>query len=356
MGFFIRRRKSFGPFALNLSTKGVGISTGVKGARISVGPNGTFVHLGRKGFYYRKKVGRFSESNQQKIKHQISKKQELRSRIESADIKSFQNSSSDSLLKEINEKNSLVKYSTTSLIVSIIVFFIFLVAGSPGWINFILIIISVILYSFLFKKDIERKTVTVVYKLDKEIKEPFNKLNKGFVKFDKSEKIWRIETQQGTDDWKRNSGASNLINRNEIQIWNELPKFFDSNIIPYGFKINNQEYYFFPDRILIYQGKEVGMAAYSELQIYTSITKFIEDQGVPSDTEVIGHNWKYINKNGGPDRRFNNNYQIPVVLYSEIDLQTKSGINIKLQVSNKNACNNLLQSFEKIRKIKINKK
>ncbi|MCK5107820.1 MAG: DUF4236 domain-containing protein [Nanoarchaeota archaeon] len=355
MGFLIRRRQSFGPFALNLSTKGVGISTGVKGARLSVGPNGTFVHLGRKGFYYRKKIGGFSEPHQQKINHQVSKKQEVKSRIESADIKNFQNSSPDSLLKEINEKNSLVKYSTISLIVSIIIFFIFLGAGSPGWLNFILMILSVALYSFLFKKDTERKTVTVVYKLDKEIKEPFNKLNKEFIKFDKSEKIWRIETQQGTDDWKRNSGASNLVNRDEIQIMNELPKFFDSNIIPYGFKIDSQEYYFFPDRILIYQGKEVGMATYSELQIYTSITKFIEDQEVPSDTEVIGHNWKYMNKNGGPDRRFNNNYQIPVVLYSEIDLQTKSGINLKFQTSNKNACENLLQSFEGIRKIKAKK-
>jgi len=356
MGFFIRRRKSFGPFALNLSTKGIGISTGVKGARLSVGPNGTFIHLGRQGFYYRKKIGGFSESHKQNIKYEISENEIEKDRIESADIKNFQNSSSDHLLNEINEKNSLVKYSTISLIASVIIFIISLGAGAPGWLNFIIIIFSIAVYSFFFKKDAERKTVTVVYEIDKDIKEPFTKLNKGFEDFEKNEKIWRIETQQGTDDWKRNSGASNLVNRKVFQIRQELPPFFDSNVKPYGFKIDDKQYYFFPDRILIYQGKDVGMAVYSELNIDTSITRFIEDQGVPSDSEVVGHNWKYMNKNGGPDRRFNNNYQIPVVLYSEIELRTKSGINLKFQASNKKAGEKLQNSFEDMKKIKVNKK
>ncbi len=55
MGLFIRRSKKFGPFRINFSTSGIGISTGVKGGRVSVGPRGTYVHLGRYGVYYRKK-------------------------------------------------------------------------------------------------------------------------------------------------------------------------------------------------------------------------------------------------------------------------------------------------------------
>jgi len=55
MGIFIRKSKKIGPFRLNLSKSGLGISAGVTGARVSVGPNGTFVHLGRHGLYYRKK-------------------------------------------------------------------------------------------------------------------------------------------------------------------------------------------------------------------------------------------------------------------------------------------------------------
>ena len=56
MGFYFRKSKSFGPFRLNLSKSGVGVSTGVKGARLSIGPNGTYVNVGRNGIYYRKKI------------------------------------------------------------------------------------------------------------------------------------------------------------------------------------------------------------------------------------------------------------------------------------------------------------
>ena len=154
MGFFFRRRKNFGPFALNFSTKGIGISTGVTGARVSMGPNGTFVHLGRQGFYYRKKIGGFSERTKKLNMPNEEVAQEADTdRIESADIKNFQNSSSDKLLNEIKEKNGLVRYSIVSLWISITIFIIALLAGSSAWLNLIIVILSIISYSFFFKKD-----------------------------------------------------------------------------------------------------------------------------------------------------------------------------------------------------------
>jgi len=54
MGFYFRKALNFGPFRLNLSRSGVGVSVGVKGARIGVSPRGqTYIHAGRGGFYYR---------------------------------------------------------------------------------------------------------------------------------------------------------------------------------------------------------------------------------------------------------------------------------------------------------------
>ena len=45
-----------GLIRLNLSAKGIGISTGIKGARVSVGPTGTFISLAKYGLRYRKKL------------------------------------------------------------------------------------------------------------------------------------------------------------------------------------------------------------------------------------------------------------------------------------------------------------
>jgi len=57
MGWSFRRSARFGPFGLNFSKSGIGVSTGVRGARISTGPRGTYINLGTSGLYYRQKIG-----------------------------------------------------------------------------------------------------------------------------------------------------------------------------------------------------------------------------------------------------------------------------------------------------------
>ena len=56
MGWSWRRSISLGPFRLNLSRSGVGISFGAGGARVSTGPRGSFTTLGLGGFRYSKRI------------------------------------------------------------------------------------------------------------------------------------------------------------------------------------------------------------------------------------------------------------------------------------------------------------
>ena len=60
---------------------------------------------------------------------------------------------------------------------------------------------------------------------------------------------------------------------------------------------------------------------------------FIEEEAVPADAELIGHTWKKANKDGSPDRRFANNYQIPILKYGDIRLTSKSGLNEAYMIS-----------------------
>jgi uncharacterized tellurite resistance protein B-like protein len=48
---------------------------------------------------------------------------------------------------------------------------------------------------------------------------------------------------------------------------------------------------------------------------------------------VVDHTWQYVNKSGGPDRRFNNNRQIPICLYEELWLSSPTGLNEVIQIS-----------------------
>ncbi len=73
--------------------------------------------------------------------------------------------------------------------------------------------------------------------------------------------------------------------------------------------------------------------SYAKLGTQVTVTNFVEKEGVPSDSRFSRYTWQYVNKNGGPDRKFNNNRQFPVVNYQEIEFNSPSGLRKLLQVS-----------------------
>jgi len=91
--------------------------------------------------------------------------------------------------------------------------------------------------------------------------------------------------------------------------------------------------YLLPDRLLIYDSSGIGAVPYTDLQAQSGKTRFIETEQVPADSAQVGTTWRYVAVNGGPDRRFNNNRQLPIMLYGELKLSSGSGLNEQFQCS-----------------------
>lgn len=66
MSLNFRKSIKAGPFRINLSKSGIGVSAGVKGLRVGKGPRGSYLHAGRGGVYYRKNLSSGSKENLQK--------------------------------------------------------------------------------------------------------------------------------------------------------------------------------------------------------------------------------------------------------------------------------------------------
>src|SRR5262249_54596000 len=66
----------------------------------------------------------------------------------------------------------------------------------------------------------------------------------------------------------------------------------------------------------------------------------------PSDAEIVGTTWRYVNKSGGPDRRFNGNSQLPICRYGELDFTSASGLNEKYECSQANAASTFASAFK----------
>jgi len=56
------------------------------------------------------------------------------------------------------------------------------------------------------------------------------------------------------------------------------------------------------------------------------ISRFVEGESVPSDSQQVDSTWRYVNKKGGPDRRFSNNRQLPIMQYGVLAFSSASGL------------------------------
>lgn len=147
---------------------------------------------------------------------------------------------------------------------------------------------------------------------------------------------WHIDAGGSVQDvhtWKRNAGASHILDKRPTIFDYSLPRVVKSNITPPAIKSGKETLYFFPDFLMVVESDKIGAVAYDNLSIRWEPTNFIEEGNVPSDAEILWHTWKHPNKSGGPDRRFVNNYQIPVCRYESIYLTSSNGLNELLQVS-----------------------
>jgi hypothetical protein len=191
------------------------------------------------------------------------------------------------------------------------------------------VIFFTVLIIRLKKEDKKRFEMELHYDMDEQFKQVYQQFGNHFASFSRSARIWQYLNAQRISDFKRNAGAGKLIKRTAIRAIsaNQVPLgYFITNVsIPY-LKLSNLECYFLPERLLVKRGKTFAAVFYKNLRINGATTRFIEDEGVPRDAQVVDHTWRYVNKSGGPDRRFNNNRQLPICAYSEYTLSSDTGV------------------------------
>lgn len=191
------------------------------------------------------------------------------------------------------------------------------------------LILFAILLAWLFKKDKERGAMEIYYEMDDQMASIYEQAENRFSDFRKCSRKWQYIRTQNTIDWKRNAGAGTLISRipvATIAAHKSPARFLKTNIsIPY-IKLRDTELFFLPERLLIRKGGKFAATFYKNLEILSENNKFVESGSVPSDAKIVDYTWKYVNRNGLPDKRFNNNKRMSICLYTEYAIKSKTGI------------------------------
>lgn len=334
MGFYLRRSVSVGPFRFNLSGSGVGMSVGVRGFRVGSGPRGNYVHLGRGGVYYRHT---FPSDSPAPVRYSppmipISESHAPMQEIESGGASTIVDSSSEELLNELKAKQRMTALKPAAAVLAVLLLLIALMSGS-GWAFLLAAVAGPFLILAAGHRDRMARTTVILYELEPHVEDAFRRFTEWAQTLAGVRRTWHIAASGRVFDRKYHAGASDLVRRSVTTVRTAEPPFVKTNVPVLSIGTGKQTLYFLPDRLLVYDGAGIGAISYRTLDLSAGQQRFIEDGGAPQDATVVDYTWRYVNKGGGPDRRFNHNPQLPVCLYDELTFRTPSGLNEVVQIS-----------------------
>lgn len=187
---------------------------------------------------------------------------------------------------------------------------------------------------FLKIKVITKCPVKLEYQQGSAEVSDFKKTMNAWKELFKSKRVWRMVSETPIANPKTNAGMPSIFNRANIKYTEKLPFFINTNIKAFCLTFKGKKLIFLPDMIIIYADNNFYIADVKNMQTNFWESNFLETSSKPSDAVEVRQAWKYSNKNGSPDMRFNGNYTIPVCLYGFVELTYRNVLKLQLSCSN----------------------
>jgi hypothetical protein len=197
------------------------------------------------------------------------------------------------------------------------------------------------------QEQLRLTTISTEIDLANEQAEPFFRLRDDFISLSECAAIWDVKAEARTDKSRERTIAGKSISREKIQFelgscdviqWQET--------VPHLKNANGGDLFLYPGLIL-YRASRTAFSIidFHDVELATSVCSFHEEDGVPSDSTVIGKTWAKTNKDGSRDKRFAHNYEIPIALYGELTLTSKTGLYEKFLFSNQERTQRFAKSW-----------
>jgi hypothetical protein len=196
------------------------------------------------------------------------------------------------------------------------------------------------------KQQLLECKVTIEIEIDDNIKSKYEHLKSSFGNLATCSKIWDKTSSVRNND--NRSAASNSVTRTLTFLATQKIDFINASFDALHFKNQNgSDIYIYPAFAVVFDNKSnFGLVDLADLKLSFNRTSFLEEEQIPSDTNVVGETWAKVNKNGTPDRRFKDNYKIPIVDYGELEFKSATGINEVFMFSNPTKANNFVETYK----------
>lgn len=170
--------------------------------------------------------------------------------------------------------------------------------------------------------------VDIAFDGSDEAKRLFGDVVRAFSLLSNAAKTWDITGERNINQVKERSYASRGLDRIPAKLFMSSSPYikYENSALVFENK-NGEDIYLYPG-IAVMERNDGAFALIDLREVdftYDGI-RFVEEDGVPRDSDVIDHTWAKVNRDGTPDRRFRDNYQIPVCLYGQLKVSGVKGI------------------------------
>lgn len=148
--------------------------------------------------------------------------------------------------------------------------------------------------------------------------------------------IWDITSSSATNRVAQRTIATDALTRTLVQF-----DFASSENINSAYKAlvlgntNGEDIHIYPGFVMMRSpGRDFALLDVRDLTVELRLSRFIEEERILEDSEVIDRTWAKTNKDGSPDRRFQGNYQIPVIKYGQLFFRSNTRLQEAYMFSN----------------------
>jgi hypothetical protein len=164
--------------------------------------------------------------------------------------------------------------------------------------------------------------------MDQELSQRWEALKSAFESLQTCHRKWDITASRATDKLKERTSAEANVARSPIRLSEgEIPNVHSDRPALRFENANGPDLFLYPGFFMLLPENGLpGILNVQELQSLFDEAHFQEQEGVPQDGQVIGQTWFKANKDGSRDKRFKDNFQIPVVKYGHLTLRSSTGV------------------------------
>lgn len=177
------------------------------------------------------------------------------------------------------------------------------------------------------------------FEMPERIAQAFARLSDDFSALSRSQRIWDNVAHRAANQFAERTTAGRIVDLKPVRYALGKCGVIETRMpVPHLQNANGGDIFLYPG-FMVYLASETNYALieYSDITLAVVPMRFHEEQAVPTDAAQVGTTWAKSNKDGSPDRRFNDNYQIPVMQYARLTLQTARGLNEEYLISNVSA-------------------